>query len=275
MIRILRITVVILFLAVSAVFGKVYYEDVFCKDKTLPKITIDKDVIKVKTNAKEKDLLKGVSAFDEKDGDITDKVIVESISKFYEPGVCKVKYAVCDSDSHVATASRKIQYIGYTSPKFSLNRSLLFRLGERINLSSIVEATDVIEGDITKNVIVVSSDYKSGQVGTFHVEMKTSNEKGDIVTLTVPMIVEEIDVSAPNITLKQNLLYKKAGKSINPEDYIESIENEIGETISGATVTIESNVNYKKPGVYTVRYYVTDSKGRVGQAMMNVVLTES
>ena len=57
------------------------------------------------------------------------EVIVESVSRFTDKGVCKVTYAVCDSDNHIAKATRKIIYTDYVSPTFfSYGQPLLFTL---------------------------------------------------------------------------------------------------------------------------------------------------
>ncbi|MCQ2492907.1 MAG: hypothetical protein MJ087_07710, partial [Lachnospiraceae bacterium] len=48
-----------------------------------PKITFDnEEVLNIKVNAKEKKLLQGVHATDKEDGDLTDKIIIDSISAF-------------------------------------------------------------------------------------------------------------------------------------------------------------------------------------------------
>lgn len=274
MIRILRIAVVLLFLLVSALFAKIYYEDVLQKDNTVPKITVEDELIEVKPGASSQELLTGLTAYDEKDGDITDKIIVESISKFYEPGVCKITYAVYDNDNHVASASRKIKYIGYESPRFSLEAPLVFRLGDRINLSDMIKSTDMIEGDISKNVIVTSNDYSSGKAGIFHAELKVTNGKGDIVYLTLPMIVEEVERDAPQITLKKNLVYLEQGKKFNPLSNVESVIDINEEELDISSVTFKSDVKSKKPGIYSVNYYVTDSAGRRGHTMISVIVSE-
>ena len=167
MIRFVRILVAVAFTVVSVIFVKYYIGMVKSKDETYPVITVEGDLIEVKTDGDRESLLKGVTAYDEKDGDLTDRVIVESISRFFDKGVCKITYAVCDSDQHVANATRKIKYKDYTSPRFTLSKPLIFGLGERVNLSEIVGAEDCLDGNISGSVIVTSSDYKSGQIGVF------------------------------------------------------------------------------------------------------------
>lgn len=272
MMRFVRVLVAVAFTVVSVIFVKYYIEEIRSKDETYPVITVEGDVIEVKTNGSRKNFLKGVSAYDEKDGDLSDRVVVESISRFFEKGVCKITYAVCDSDNHVATATRKIKYKDYSSPKFTLARPLLFGLGERVYLSAIVGAEDKIDGDITGSVIVTSSDYKSGQIGIFHVDMKVSNSKGDIATLRVPMKVEEFENGAPLITLKDYIVYTKVGKKPNFEKYIDEVTDMAGNEIPVSNVQIDSEVKYKDEGAYSVYYSVTDKNGIRGTTMLTVVV---
>ena len=92
--RIMRISVIVLFILTSVAFLGVFTFQKKVEDNTIPVITMEKDFIEVKCNATNEDFLKGISATDEKDGDLTSEVIVESVSRFVEPGVCEVKYAV-------------------------------------------------------------------------------------------------------------------------------------------------------------------------------------
>lgn len=272
MMKLLRTVVLVIFAAVSVIFVEYYLKNVRTEDKTYPIITVDSELIEVRPDVKDEVLLKGVTAYDEKDGDLTDKIIVESISKFIEPGVCKISYAVCDNDNHVASVTRKIKYKKYRSPRFTLFEPLIFGVGERVNLSAIVGATDSIDGDISNNVIVTSSDYKSGQVGIFHVDMKASNSKGDIVTLRAPMVVEEKVPSAPVIELEDNIVYTKLNKKLNLDKYVSEVLNADGNVINNPQIKIKSEIKYNEEGAYSVYYSCTDSQGRVGRTLLTVVV---
>ena len=51
-------------------------------DKDGPKITVKNDLLKISVKDPEKDLLDGIQAKDAKDGDVSNTLIVESISNF-------------------------------------------------------------------------------------------------------------------------------------------------------------------------------------------------
>lgn len=269
--KVLRIAVSLLFVLTTAIFCYLLVTEKMEKDDTIPVITIKEEVLEVAINATRNDLLKGVTAYDEKDKDLTDKVIVESISDFIAPGYCRVTYAVCDSDNRVATATRKIYYKGYTSPKFKISKSLCYSLYERLDISKAITAEDCIEGDISDNIIISSDDYTGSIEGVFNIQATVTNSKGDTSTITVPLIVEDLSLSAPKIELKEYLIYAKPNAELNFEEYIVSATDSKDKDITDS-VTFETNIDTSKEGTYTVHYYVTDSKDVEGHSVLTVII---
>lgn len=269
--RFLRIIMVILFVITTAVFAMYYVNQELTKDETLPVITIEEELIEVNFNTTREELLQGVTAFDEKDKDITNKVIIESVSRFIDDGVCKVTYVVSDSDNHVTRATRKIHYKNYESPKFSLSGNLCFSIYEIINLQKIISATDCIDGDITKSIIVTSSDYTKSVAGVFDLEISVSNSKGDTSVINVPLVVEDRSVSAPKIELSEYLIYVEPGEKVDFAKYLvratDRLENDLTQK-----VRIETNADLTREGTYGVHYYVEDGNGVQGHTILNVIV---
>lgn len=269
--RIMRISVVVLFILTLITFFGFFIFQKKNEDNTIPEITIENDFIEVTCDATNEDFLKGIKANDEKDGDLTDEVIVESVSRFIEPGVCEVKYAVCDSNNHVAHATRKVHYIDYEAPKFKLNNSLCFSLYENINIASYIGAVDSIEGDISGNVVITSPDYTSSVPGIFTLELSVANKKGDTSTLSLPLIMEDRNLSAPVIKLKDYLIYIDKNQEVDFEEYIVEATDKNDRDLTDK-IEIDDNVNFEKSGTYTVHYFVTDSNGAKGHSVLNVVV---
>ncbi len=271
--KLLRIGVVFVFLATLCVFIFTFISEKFTEDTTIPTITIENKILKVEVGATEEDFLKGVTAYDEKDKDLTSNVIVESVSKFIDDGVCKVTYAVCDSDNHVAKATRKIQYKGYEHPKFRLNRSICYSIYENVNVLDDIKAIDTIDGDISKNIIITSENFTGSVAGVYTMKASVSNSNGDLYTLNLPLIFEDRSVAAPEIKLTDYLVYTKTGKKINYENLISSVTDSEGDSLRD-DVSIEGNVNLDKEGVYTVHYYAEDDSGRRGHTVLVVVVED-
>ena len=271
--RILRLVVSLIFVVTTALYAYFLVTEKIKNDETLPVITLKEEVLEVDIDATKEDLLSGVTAFDEKDGDLTDRVIVESVSNFIEPGLCRVTYAVCDNNNHVATATRKIRYKGYTSPKFTLSEDLCYSLYERLDVSKAIGAVDCIEGDISTNIVISSEDYTSSIEGVFNIQATVTNRKGDSSTITVPLIIEDRSLSAPTIELKEFLVYSKPNKKIDFKKYLDSAKDSRGNDLT-KDVTIETNIDVSKEGSYTVHYYVTDKNGVVGHSVLTVIIAD-
>lgn len=269
--RIFRLIISLLFVAVFAVFSVVFVTEKIKEDKTIPVITIENDMMEVSLKADDKELLQGVTAYDEKDKDLTDKVIVESVSRFIENGVCKVTYAVCDSNNNIATATRKIRYKDYVSPTFQVNESLCYSMYESIDLTDAISATDCIDGNITSNLVITSKDYSSAVAGVFTLNVTVSNKNGDSSEINLPLVVEDRSLNAPVIELKDYLIYVKPGSQLDLASYVvsatDSRENDVKRS-----VRTESNLDLSKEGTYIVHYYATDADGVQGHSIMTVVV---
>lgn len=269
--KLLRIGVLVLFVIVSAVFAWLFIDEKLNADKTVPIITIESDVLEVSLNADNEELLKGVTAYDEKDKDITEKIIVESVSNFIDDGVCKVTYAVCDNDNHVAKKTRKIKYKDYISPRFSISESTCYSIYEKINLSSVIGANDCIDGDISKQIILTTENYTKSVAGVFSVNATVTNKKGDVSTIVIPLIIEDRSLSAPSIELKEYLIYVERGEEIDFKEYIVQATDDKENDLTDE-VRVESDIKLDKEGTYTVHYYVTDDEGLKGHSIMTVVV---
>lgn len=268
--RILRLSVLSIFLISLALYIALNVKESL-SDDTLPIITASSDFISVPLDATDEDILRGITAWDEKDGDITDKVVIESVSRFVEPGISVVKYAVCDSDRHVATLKRRICYENYESPHFTLSSSLVFGLTESFNVGKIIGAHDVIDGNISKKVIVTSDDYSTKESGLYYIMVKVTNSKGDMISLSFPSYIEDRSPVAPEIRLGDYIVYRKLGEAFDAEANVVSVLAADGTDLKDS-VEISSNVNELIPGVYEVHYRAIDTSGRVGHEMTLVVV---
>ena len=269
--KLMRLIVFALTAVTVAVFAVVFITEKVTDDKTIPVIKVEKGILEVKAGAKEEELLAGVTAYDEKDGDITDRILVESIGKFSEIGYCKVTYAVSDSDNHLVTARRQIHYTNYKPPKFKLSRPLVFSVYKEMNIVGTVGATDCLDGDISQNVIIFSPDYESGKEGTFTLRATVMNSKGDSAEINLPMLVEKTSNNSPEIKLSEYLIYVKKGKTPDWASYIKDTADASG---LDAELEIEIETDYKadKKGMYNIDYYGTDINGYTGHTRLIAVV---
>lgn len=265
-------------------------------DRYAPIIEVEKEELKVSISADPEELLKGVTAMDSKDGDVTDSLVVESISKFLDGDKKLVTYAAFDSNHHVGKATREVSYTDYTSPKFSCKESFSFPVNT-VDFISAVTATDCIDGDITEK-IKISPGYSvvTDVPGEYELQLQVSNSSGDVEYL--PLTIEIYDPTdrnmVPNIQLKKYIVYTTIGKEIKPSKYLSKVKIGTGEyrlsneestynasnPTAGGTMSYDyisvdtSQVDYSTPGTYEVNYKMTLDKDRVGNAKLFVLVRE-
>lgn len=270
-------------------------------DSSGPVISGGQDKIEVSIHDPEEVLLQGITATDKKDGDVTNSLIVEKISNFYEDGTRTATYAAFDSDHHITKVEREISYTDYTSPRFQLTGSLRFRAGEMVNIDTIVKATDCLDGDLSNKVkIRMDTAINNRVTGFYRVEYVVTNSAGDSVTLPIDIEIYEPYNNEVELNLDRYLVYY-TGEDMDYKDYLKSIrkgnleyafegvelmrpqepvedletpeESEEGEdpetvgtqitssVISKSSVRVSSEVNPSRPGVYPVYYYYTEDHG--------------
>lgn len=275
MVKLLQKITLALFVMMLVAFVVFSVIDRVSTDTTIPVITIDTDVIELSVKDKQERLFEGVTAYDKKDGDISGKVQIESISKFIEPGVCTVTYAVSDSDKHVVKQTRTLKYTDYTSPEFYMKRALVYGVDEALDIRAAVGARDCIDGDISERVAILTTDYIRNTAGVFTVSLQVSNSKGDTIYLDVTVHVEGNETMAPEIQLKKSLIYVKKGETPVFEDYLGDV------TVNGVLMKeediellISTNYDADEEGTYNVHYYISTKDGYEGHSILTVVVEE-
>lgn len=203
----------------TAVYG---YFFVFLDDRTPPEIALDTDMISVSVSAGEKELLKGVSAFDDTDGDVTDKIIVESVANITDECTATVTYAAFDAAGNVSKAVRKVKFTDYEPPKFGLNKALVFSSGISPDVLGCLSAKDKVDGDISRNVkgTLISDSGNLSSAGTHYVEFRVTNSMGDTEHITLPVDILSQDGYNSSVELSEYLVYLEKGGEFKPETYL-------------------------------------------------------
>ncbi len=177
----LNIWMMILTVVMAAVFAFTYWRMLSQEINHAPEINFDTDELRVRVSVTEEELLEGVTATDPEDGDVTDSLVIEGISEFVEEDTRIVTYAAFDSNGNVQRASRQLVYTNYRSPSITAVEDLVFTVGQEINLQECIRATDVLDGDITGEIRVISSDYNPYMAGEYTITLQVTNSCGDTV----------------------------------------------------------------------------------------------
>lgn len=248
------ILIILTVLSVALAVGYTVYER-SQSSPGMPQISFDKSSIEARVDASDEELLRGVTASDPEDGDITGSLIVEGISRMHD-GSAKVSYVAFDSQNHLARAERTVRFTDYRQPVFSFTRSMEFKLSGNIDILKYIEAQDMFDGDISDKVkYSIDSDALSlSSVGEHQVTLRVTNSLGDTSHLTITVEVTADAPNAADISLKQYVVYLPAGAEFDAASYVTGyVAN--GEQKTGADgLRIENKVDTDTPGVYNVKY---------------------
>lgn len=275
--RFIKPITIIVFIAGTALFVFKWASFKGSLDTTPPVIHMGSKMITADVKATDRELMKNVQATDKKDGDVTAAIVVESISKFTDNKnhICNITYAVEDSEHNVAKATRKLKYKNYTPPQFFLRKPLRLETGSDENVRDIIGAKDCIDGDISRKVKILSSEFSTLSTGDSTVTAQVTNKLGDTITLKAHVLIKDINYRAPVINLKENLAHIKKGSSFNERKYIDSVVGPRGKEISKNKVKIRnSTVNTHKEGCYYVEYVINEEENDESVTILTVMVED-
>lgn len=309
----IRIVVVILFILSAGSYAGLRYYHELNLDETAPRITCDTDSIEISVEDPKEKLMEGVTASDDRDGDLTGEVIVENIGPFMSDGSRTITYVVCDSSNNTGRASRTLTYSDYEPPRFSISSQLRFPAGTEVDILEYLHAEDCLDGDLTNQIRLIHGyiPYQPS-VGNYELGYQISNSASDVSDIELIVEIYEPDDAAytPVVNLKDYIVYIQKGKPFNPYQYIENVtvgsrEYEIqisssetsakeGKKVKGLfgdlsnreedddvieqlyynDIYVDNQVNTKEPGVYTVTYTVITQDGYTGTTGLSVIVYE-
>lgn len=255
--------ILVIILAAGAFFGYCSL-DAMRSDTKAPEITMSTDVLEVSVEDPKSALLQGLTATDKKDGDVTDSLVVESVTMLESSGTVMVRYAAFDAAGNVARAERKAVYTDYVSPRFTLSKPLVYVQGVNFDVLSNIGATDVFDGDIQHRVrATVLGENPVSQAGTHVVQFQVTNSLGDTQTKSFTVEVMAGDPYTAEMGLSQYIVYLPVGAAFNPASYLQSFtyqRNQVelsGMVPAGFDLETKGVVQTQNPGTYTVSYTLT------------------
>lgn len=183
--------------------------------------------------------LEGVTAEDNRDGDVTDSIVVESVYPTQNGKEAMVIYVARDKKNNVAKISRWVK-CDWKEQQDSAENT-------KDKKDNKTKTDDVAQIDDVQSLIAAQT---GGQVQ----EPDTTPE---------PAPTEEVSTESPVITLKTDSVTIHAGEEIQRIAYVEEITDDKDEASSlwqNIRITGDEFDN-DTPGVYEQIYYVVDSDG--------------
>lgn len=270
--RYLQIVTVILFVLSLLFAGWAnarYYGN---RNTDYPTLTNSLEQVEISVSDPPEAMLQGLQASDKTDGDLTDQILVASVSHFLEPGTVSVRYVVFDSHNNSATLTRRVHYTDYTPPVFSMDKAPIYTVGESFDLLDHIRVTDAIDGDITDRVRVISNMVNNYSVGQYPVILEVTNSCGDRAQLSL-WVRYQSKPGNVTVNLHQYVLYLEQGEPFSPVDWVASVFDKNRNPLGEENVEIQGNLDINTPGTYQLVYSYDDGT-MTGQSALTVIVTE-
>lgn len=256
-------------------------------DSTPPVITSESDTVTVSVAAEESELLAGLTATDDEDGDLTGEIMISSMSNFTEPGKRTVSYVVFDASNNASTLTRNLEYTDYTAPQIKLTQPLRYGLNEMedASLTENMSVQDCLDGDITQQIRATFNDGSYiAMAGEYGITVQVSNSAGD--TCSVPLTVTVTDPAEESgkyyPMLSDYIVYAPVGGYVDLTSLLIGLENSSTQYLFAdanpsapggiESVAIGGAIDYNTPGTYTVDYQFTSAIGATGTTKLAVVV---
>ena len=254
----------------SATATRTVNVDVVVTDTTPPKITLlGNNPEKIVLDANYVDA--GATALDDKDGDLTSKIVTRVKVDTSNTGTYRVYYSVTDKAGNKARAVRRVKVIlgdDTVKPVITLNGgNVSIEKGKKYTDKGAT-ATDDRDGDLTSK-IVTKSDVNTNVVGTYSVTYSVADAAGNKVQkIRTVKVYTKADTVKPIISIKgQNPVkvqlasgYKDAGATAS-----DNIDGNLT-----ANIKKTGSVDTNKLGTYTIEYAVSDAAGNTAKAVRKV-----
>ena len=272
--RYLRIFTVIVLVFSLLFAGWANYQYNRNRNTDYPEITSTVELLEISVEDPAEAIYRELHAQDATDGDLTDQILVASVSHFLEPGTVRVKYVVFDSHNNSATLSRLVRYADYEAPVFSLEKSPVYTTGSSFDLMDYIRVQDRIDGDISDNIRVISNMVNNYSVGNYPVLLEVSNSCGDTAQITLWVTYESKESSAL-VKLHRYIVYMQQGQKFEPLQWLATVTDRNANALDLNTenLEIQGNLDVNKPGCYQLVYRYDDGT-LSGFAPLTVVVTE-
>ena len=215
--RLVKIGLIIVFLVSTGLFGVTGLMKLGSRGDEKPVIESDGEALEIPCEYTKEDLLLGVTASDEEDGDLTDQIVAGSFSRFVDPGVTGLTYVVFDSQGQSASLTREVRFTDY--------HPLVFREGEGSYTEAMerLDAVDQLDGSRKDWIIQTDTDVNYSTAGNYTMSVEVTNSLGDTASASLPVHVVNAQSRNVQIALTQGIVYLEAGEEIDPASYISGV----------------------------------------------------
>lgn len=245
-------------------------------DVTAPVIILNGEVsVNIDYNTEYIEL--GAAAQDDRDGDISNQVVIQGSVNTQQPGIYTLTYSVVDSSDNKAKPIYRYVTVGDIPPDeippvIYLNgqsASTLIQGEAYVELGA--KAIDDRDGDITSSIII-SGSVDTGSPKTYVLSYSVSDSSGNPAA-SIERRIRVIDVTPPILSL----VGANAVTVVEGDSYVDdgavAIDNSDGDISDSIQVT--GNIDTGRVGEYVLTFNVSDLAGNAATSIQRSVVVEA
>lgn len=232
------------------------------EDNTPPEIQFQDNEIVYTAGDSYDGLLDGVTATDNKDGDVTASLVVESVYPNEDGETATIVYVARDSSNNVGKANKVVTYRASAEDQTATEDDAS---EETADTSTDTQPSATPE--VTDTPAPTPSTTPDATDETDEEASDDSEESGDST--------DDLSAEAPRIKLTTSRVTIKKGESINRISYVESVtdDKDSKDTLYKRIEISGDTFDKDTPGTYEQIYYVIDTDGnRSNEAKLTIVV---
>lgn len=225
------------------------------------------------------DPMTSVSALDDEDGDITNRIVVTNPTNVNQAGVYVVNYTVTDFDGNTASDSQIVLVKDETfvvgdqtiiqAQGFIKRPSEVVLNDATIKDSAQVKVYDKASGALlVSEPVSVSRESYSAIVGEYPITFEVTRDALASITITASVVTG----SKPTINIDPTFVEVTKGSTIDVLNGVSAVDYEDGDIT--ANISIDGVVNTAIAGVYSLTYSVLDADGNEAVAERVVLVQD-
>ncbi|MBC1797001.1 DUF5011 domain-containing protein [Listeria booriae] len=148
------------------------------------------------------DPIADVTATDQEDGDLTKTIeVIRNTVDTTKEGTYQVSYEVIDSDGNIAYKTITVTVTSNEKPTIAAEDQVI-TVGDKFDPQQLATSIDKEDGDLTKQIEVISNTVDTSQPGTYKVVYRVTDSDNNTVekTITVTVLPKATAITPPPAT---------------------------------------------------------------------------
>lgn len=252
-----------LLIGICIILGGIAFFTIYREDRTAPEIQLQDVEITYTEGSDFAELLTGVTATDNRDGDVTANLIVEGVYPNDDGTTASVVYVARDAANNIKKISRIVNYR---------------KAGEGDE-----PETELSEDDLEQDTTVQNTnDVATNGNGTLSASGNDVTAQNTVPNSEQPSEADQendtdtdLPQGSPQIKLRQSRVTITKGQSINRISFVESItdDKDDKDTLWKQIQIVGDEFDNATSGTYEQIYYVVDSDGnKSNEAKLTIVV---